>query len=696
MNPPVDTPSSKSGNLSVDQFSPELNATPAMPQRGVTARAFWLGLLLAMGLAALNCWIEIAATVHFLGGVQMPLGAIFVVICLVALNWPLRALGRRFPTSNTRITPFSPTELLTVYVMALFAALISTPGADNFFITIGPSLFYFSKRENGWADLFYKHIPPWFAPGWNGQTYQREVIEPLFTGGLQLGQIPWHAWTLMIIAWSVLLLCSYAALFFGSLLLRRQWIENEALTFPLVQVPLQMVQIDEGATHPPAAAFWGNRMLWMGIAIAFAFHFTRGMSQYYADWPQFRGFQNGPVTFYFSERPWNVMDRFGAKLFLGGVGIAFLLTREVSFSFWFFFLAVSYQLVLAEQLGFGAASLPRDNYLGRATFITFQSVGGWLMLAMSLLWAARAHLKKMGQAAWHGVTLENEPFAPRFALGGFIVSMMGLVAWSWFAGINPLIAMLFFTIYIGVSIVLARLVIEGGFLFPQLTFSPMEVITTAVTGTNAVGAASFTKLAFVQPSLFADMRTNVLPGFLHTLKIAHELKLDRSNTRRLMGSVAVAVAATLGVTIFVSIWTLYAAGGLSGYAWFTQDGGRQVFNGAASILKQQPGVQTINWLWISVGVAVTLALIVTRSRFAWFPLHPLGYIVASSYPITELWFSFFLGWLIKTALNRYAGHSGVQQVQPLMIGLILGNACAMILWMLIGFWQGIQIPYWPA
>ncbi|HEX8550021.1 MAG TPA: DUF6785 family protein [Abditibacteriaceae bacterium] len=687
--------SSHEGQQAID-FYPHFTAS-VLPQRRVSGRAFWLGLLLAAGLAALNCWIEIVATVHFLGGVQMPLGSIFVLLFLIGLNWPMRSLGRRFPVLTRIIPPFSPTELLTVYLMGLFAALISTPGADNFFITVGPSLFYFSKRENGWADLFYSHVPSWFAPGWNGQTYQREVIEPIFTGGLSFSEIPWHAWTLMIVAWSVLLLCVYASLFFGSLLLRRQWIENEALSFPLVHVPLQMVQVDEGDAYPPAAAFWGNRLLWLGIGVAFFLHFVRGMSQYYPDWPKFLGFQNAPVSMFFTERPWNVMGRLGAEFFLGAVGIAFLLTREVSFSFWFFFLAVSYQMVLAEQLGFGAAALPRDNYLGRATFITFQSVGGWLMLAISLLWAARAHLQAMGRAAWQGEnTMENEPFSPRFALGGFVLSFLALLGWSWFAGINPLIAALFFTIYLGASIVIARLVIEGGFLFPQLTFAPMEVITSTLTGTGAVGAASLTKLAFVQPSLFSDMRTNVLPGFLHTLKIAHELKLDRSNTRRLMGSVAVAVALALGVTIFVSIWTLYSAGGLTGYPWFTQDGGRQVFNSAASTLSQPSGIQKVNWLWMAVGVSVTLGLIVTRSRFAWFPLHPLGYIVASSYPITRLWFSFFLGWLIKTLLTRFAGHTGVQQVQPLMIGFILGNAAAMMVWMLIGLWQGSQIPYFPA
>src|SRR5687767_13117565 len=96
--------------------SVEAQAAVELPQRRVSARAFWIGLVLAMGLAALNCWIEIVASVHFLGGVQMPLGALFTLICLIGVNWLLRAVGQR-----SNITPFSPTELLTIYLMSLFA-----------------------------------------------------------------------------------------------------------------------------------------------------------------------------------------------------------------------------------------------------------------------------------------------------------------------------------------------------------------------------------------------------------------------------------------------------------------------------------------------------------------------------------------------------------------------------------------------
>ncbi len=60
-------------------------------------------------------------------------------------------------------------------------------------------------------------------------------------------------------------------------------------------------------------------------------------------------------------------------------------------------------------------------------------------------------------------------------------------------------------------------------------------MTTGLFGASSIGAANLTKLSFLQPMLLSDIRTNVLPGFLHTLKIAEQRRLDRSGTRRLRG-----------------------------------------------------------------------------------------------------------------------------------------------------------------
>lgn len=671
------------------------------PQNGgrVTARAFWLGLLLSAFLAALNCWIEILHNVHFLGGVQMPFGAIFgLLVVVLFVNGPLRILRDKAPGFSNWLPPFSSTELLTVYAMLLFAALLSTVGTDNFFLTTGPALFYFSTRENRWAEVFYDHVPTWWAPGWNGAVYQEEVIQRLYIGGLSFAEIPWHAWTMMLIGWGLFLVLTYATLFFLSLLLRRQWIENEALAFPLVQLPLQMVESAPGDA-PPARAFWANRTLWAGVALALGVHLLRGMNNYFPDWPLMPSFHGNVFWFSATERPWNAAGDVPMPFFLGAIGIAYLLTREVSFSFWVFFLLAKYQLVMAQQLGFEPGVMPRDSYKGVPVFLAYQTVGGWLMLGFLLLWTARHHLRDMFKSAWRGSdkdipNVEGEPISARWTLVGFAVSFAALVGWCVFAGMNPLLAVSFLALYALLSLVLARLVIEGGFLFPQIMFSPMEVIST-FTGTAALGASNLTKISFLQPVLFSDMRTNVLPGFLHTLKIAYDQRLDTRHTRRLMGAVMLVVILTTVINIVVSITTLYSAGGLSGYRWFSQ-GATNVFTGTATAISSDAGINFGNIVWTGVGAIVVLLLTLARARFVAFPLHPLGFIVSTGFPLSNLWLSFFIGWLAKTLFMKYGGNDAVVRARPFFIGLILGNACAMVFWMLFGFWRGSQIGYWPA
>ena len=97
-----------------------------------------------------------------------------------------------------------------------------------------------------------------------------------------------------------------------------------------------------------------------------------------------------------------------------------------------------------------------------------------------------------------------------------------------------------------------------------------------------------------------------------------------------------------------------------------------------------------------VGATVIWLLVMGRNRFLWFPLHPLGFLAAPTFPIRNMWFPIFLGWLVKTLVMKYGGTDTYVKVRPFMIGLILGNIIAMVFWMLVGFVTGTQIEYWTG
>jgi hypothetical protein len=358
---------------------------------------------------------------------------------------------------------------------------------------------------------------------------------------------------------------------------------------------------------------------------------------------------------------------------------------------------MGFSQVVAGQLGYGAGTLEKIGISGQPSFIIYQTTGGWFMLAVILAWTAREYIAFLfRQAFGKNQGAEDEPYSPRFMVFGWLLSFAGLLAWSAFAGINLLIALTFFGIFLLTSLVLTRVVIEAGFLFPQPPYYALQTMTGAMFG-PALNAANLTKLSFIQPMIMVDTRTSLLPAWLHTMKMAEVLRLDRRHLRRLLNATIAALAVALAITVVTSVQVLYQQGGLQGYTWFSSAGPQATFTETANTIKTAPHVGFTNVLWMAFGALLVFAMVQCRSRFLWFPLHPLGYLMAPGYPITRLWFSFFVGWLIKTLVMKYGGSETYVRVRPFMIGLIIGNIAAMLFWALFTFWRtGAPLTYWPA
>jgi len=78
----------------------------------------------------------------------------------------------------------------------------------------------------------------------------------------------------------------------------------------------------------------------------------------------------------------------------------------------------------------------------------------------------------------------------------------------------------------------------------------------------------------------------------------------------------------------------------------------------------------------SFGAIFVLLLSLFRTRFIWFPLHPVGLVVSSSWAMNPFWFSIFLSWAVKSAVLRYGGLRAYRGAVPLFLGLILGEFVA--------------------
>lgn len=88
------------------------------------------------------------------------------------------------------------------------------------------------------------------------------------------------------------------------------------------------------------------------------------------------------------------------------------------------------------------------------------------------------------------------------------------------------------------------------------------------------------------------------------------------------------------------------------------------------------------------GGLFVLAILAARSVLPSFGLHPAGFFVAASYPMYTLWFSLFLGWVLKGPIVRYGGMKGYRAVLPLFMGLILGDCLNALCWVIVGLATG--------
>ena len=81
------------------------------------------------------------------------------------------------------------------------------------------------------------------------------------------------------------------------------------------------------------------------------------------------------------------------------------------------------------------------------------------------------------------------------------------------------------------------------------------------------------------------------------------------------------------------------------------------------------------------GAAAALLIGAMRLRFGWWPLHPVGYMLANlSWGMNRHYLQFFLGWAAKSSVLRWGGLRLYRRTMPIAIGVILGDQVNSALW----------------
>ncbi len=620
----------------------------------VTLRAVVLGLLL---VPVLIWWIHHAE--FRLGGTMghtalantaLPVAPFFALMVLTALN---ALVAQVFPAKA-----LTQGELLTIYAIAAATTGIASSGGVHFLVPALTAPIYYASPENNWRELILPHIPWWFIP------QDRGAVAAFYTGS---DRVFWSAWYVPTVVWSTFLIAVMLTTLFSVMILWRQWVERERLSFPTAQVPLLVTQ--------PRSPLWRSKGFWLGFLIAAGIGTWNTLSRNFPSIPllDVRG-EVLNLANVITDRPWNAIGWTPVSLYPFIIGIAFLLNTEVTLSCWLFFWLVKVERVVTAAFGWDA--------IGRGGFSVMpytehQGAGAFLAIALMSLWYGRRQLV----AELKENRTEPDAPSPRSALLGFLLGFGFLLLFALVGGMRLITA----AVLLGLSLLYMaaatrlRAEIGNAWLFgPQV--DPNTIVTTTL-GTAALKPRELTVMAFLRNITTFDLRCLPMPHQLDAAKFARTVGLP---LRQIWGAIAIGslLAAPFSfVSVVKLLYHLGAAAKADAWRIFM---GRQPFNQLEGYLRQP---LTPDWREIAAigfGFAFTVALTVLRAHLLSLPLHPFGYAIANTETMNKTWLPFMIAWAAKAFVLRYFGASAYRALIPFFVGLILGDFLHGGLWTVVG------------
>ena len=621
---------------------------------GITWRSVVLGTVLIPPNAY---WVMMAEAIYHRGHpsvMALPWAVVFNILVLVIVNQFLkRYLPRR---------AFTQPELITVYVMVWIAVMLA--GHDSLQLCVPALAFttYYANPVNNWDAVFNSRLPKWAT------VQNKEAVASFFTGydsfyrweyvSAWLGPVLW--WTAFIIALGVVTICV-------NILLRKQWAENERLSFPIVQLPLAITK-DGGS-----GAFWRNRLLWIGIAAGGGLDLINGLHMLYPSVPYIpvRLTDHILLTKDSGLYPWNGLGWIGVPLYPFITAVGYLLPLDMSFSIWFFYIFRKLQNVLLTVYPVAANPSP---------YLAIQSFGAWTVYFAGALWTARPHLRRV----WLRITNRpggeddsQEPVSYRVALLGVLAGMAFLLWFTTRMGMSGFVALAIFGFYFVVTIAITRMRAELGPPAHEMAGMDSVMILSVAAGSRLLGPANLALMPLFYWFAGRGYRTNIGPGQLEGFKMAHE---SRSSPRRLGWAMLIAFAVGALAAFWASLALQYSQPAQSPQVWSQVQEGWHQWRNAENRMLNPTGPDRVGVLFLLGSMVFAALLFVMRGAFTWWPFHPAGYALSMANGVDYFWTCMVIASAVKLVVLRYGGLRLYRRFLPLAFGVIIGEYLIGAMW----------------
>ncbi len=293
---------------------------------------------------------------------------------------------------------------------------------------------------------------------------------------------------------------------------------------------------------------------------------------------------------------------------------------------------------------------------------------GFIVLS---LWTARRHLKAVFSSAFRPARGEDagEMMSYRAAVFGLLLGLIFIICWFHRAGMEVGLACLFTLVTILFHIGVARLVADVGLAFVSVPLGAPDVLVFAL-GSQNLSKTALTAFAFAN-GLTAYGKGLFMPAVTHAAKIGDAFPAP--DRRRLLAC----VLGAFGVSIVASVaYTLYLGYTRGAYNFDDFPFSRYSQAGFSTALAQMrnpepPDLERLTLF--GIGAVVMTALTVLRYRLTWWPIHPIGFAIASSGTYVRYTvFSIFLAWAIKAIILRLGGVTLYRRYRPFFLGVLVG------------------------
>lgn len=620
------------------------NAPAASPSVPITFRTVVIGLLFSVLVSLWGQYASANLNYHYITRTQIP-------ICLLT---PF-LLFILFPNILLRLKStahaLTSSELITIFCMGLVASTVPDWGMVRYLISLITAPNYFASPENQWAARFYEYLPQWLVlRNDNGEASD-------FFAGLPSGRsIPWIAWVIPLFWWMTAL-C--AILMVGACLivmLRKQWVEHERLSFPMGEVVLRLMESEDEGTRIPK--LYRNRVFQTGFFVTFAIIIWNCVSF----WEVIPRIPINPTLSLVIDPAYPPINIRLAPFVLC---FSFFVNLEILFSVWFFQIFRVIQMGLLNQFGISAPS----TTIVPGGLVAIQFSGGLIMFVLWGLWMARNHLRRVFRHAFRQDTElqdEDELLSYRTAVFGLIAGTGFLIAWLHAIGFSLTIAVLFlfflFVFYIGI----ARVVAEAGLINVDLPINAHSFTVGMVGSANLTGS-TLTGLGLTN-AFARNWRTFTMVGLSHVAWLRDYI---RPNRRMLFFWISVSFLLSVVTSTGYVIYSGYTQGADNLNINLTNTG-NLFYNLIVNWMRNATRISEMEIIFLVSGAAINMLLVAGRVLFYWWPFNPVGFVIGASTPITNYMFSFFLAWLIKALVMRFGGVGLYRKTQPLFLGILVG------------------------